>query len=562
MKNNLDQTPNPEQSTESSEDLKDVKISDEDLENADQNKKVDSKEAKKRSKLLRTPEEKKRLKRRNTLIGAILVAVLVAGLLVLPMTRWAILNALGFRGELSILVQDVKTNETISQVNVVVDGAVVGSTDSSGQLSVSNVRLGARDIGLEKSGYSRSQQSVNVGTGITKYNATIEAIGLKVNISVKDWLSQKPIAKAALVAGDSKAITDSKGQAALIVSPGEEKVVLKVRADGYLSREVELDSNVASREVTLTSSAKNYFISKRDGKFDIFSSNIDGTNQKKIVEATGKENQNFLQFTINRSNKKAILVATREGRRLNNRIIAGVYKVDLEKASIEKIDEGSDVQILDWAGDSLVYTKTMPELKYDDKRFTRIVSYNVNSGNLNTRAEANYFQLASVVGEKLFYKPSEGSDLTSLDLGSGVKSTYLKDQPISYGVQTSYGVLQLETLDSQFYEINSVSGSTNKIDRQPGNSEKFALSQDGKRILFVDQRDGKGALVVQKTSSKDDSVVAKIGGLVEPVRWVNSSLAVARIATNQETADYVIDVSSGKFAKIVDVSNVGQSLYY
>jgi hypothetical protein len=555
---------NDKQQVDNSENIDGVQISDSDLEQADSLKNQDKKAAKKRAKQLRTPEEKKKLKRRKTLISVGIILAIIIAIFAIPFSRWPVLNLLGFRGSVEVLVQEQSSNETVSGVNVTLDSVVVGSTDPSGQLTLSNIKLGEHSLRLEKAGYSREIQNVVVGYGTTKLDYSIEAIGLKINFNIKNWLTGKPVAKAQLVSGDRKSTTDQKGQAALVVSPTEEQTTVNVSAKGYITRKVKIDPKVVSSEVALVSSAKNYFISKRDGNYDIFSSNIDGTNQKKIIEATGKEDKNFLQFTIHSSsNNWAILVATREGKRLNNRIVAGVYKVDLAKATIAKIDEGSDIRILDWAGDNLVYTKTQPELKYDDKNFARIMSFNVKTGALTQRAQANYFQLNAVVGSSLFYMPADAyreikeANLTSIELASGAKNTYLKDRQINYGTQTAYGILQLETYDGQNYEINSLNKSTIKIDRQPSSTKSFALSSNAKKVIHADRRDGKGALLVEALKDSKENVVVKIGGLSQPVRWVNGSLVVVRVATSQETADYVVDTASGKFAKITDVSNVG-----
>ncbi len=543
--------------------LEELRISDDDLEQVDSLSKEEKKAAKKRAKQLRTPEEKKRHKRKVILLVSGGVLMVVGALFALPLTRWFILNSLGFRGSLSVLVQEKTSNVTVTDVDVLIDEVVVGSTDVAGQLHVSQVKLGDRTIRLEKPGYSRQQLNQTVGLGLTKMNATVEAIGVKVVINAKNWLTNKPIPGAKLTSGEATATADKKGLATLIIPPSDEKTDIKIEAPGYHARNIELDPGVFSKEVTLVASAKNYFISKRDGNFDIFSSNLDGTNQKKIIEATGKENADFLQFSVHRSNKQAVLVATRDGARQNDRIIAGVYKVDLEKASLTKIDEGSDVRLLDWAGDTMLYTKTIPTVKYDDKNFARIQSYNVLTSTLAEQARANYFQLALAAGDSLLfmaadaYRPIANADLTSVSLTNNARKTYLKDKQVSYGVQTNYGIVQLETVDGQYHQIDVSSGVATRIDRQPGSVKQFGLSQNATQVAFADKRDGKGALIVRNTKDGTEKIVTKEGGLVYPIRWVSSELIVARVATNQETADYVVDVTTGKMAKIVDVSNVG-----
>ena len=52
----------------------------------------------------------------------------------------------------------------------------------------------------------------------------------------------------------------------------------------------------------------------------------------------------------------------------------------------------------------------------------------------------------------------------------------------------------------------------------------------------------------------------KISGLTNPIRFVSDDLVIARVVTSQETADYVISLSTGRSSKIVDVTNMRTGL--
>ncbi len=544
--------------------LQDVAIDDVTLENEDKQTKQEKKAAKKRAKRLRTPAEVKQQRQKKYLIGigAIVAAVLI--LLALPFTRWTLLNSLGFRGSMTVLAQDTKSYETIGDVDILLDGNSVGTTDASGQLKLAGLRLGAHALSAKKPGYSLYESNIGVGLKTKQVNASLEPIGLKLTVNVKHWLSGEAISNATVQSGDRRAITDGRGQANIVVPPSEQKIPAHVTARGYQKRVIQLDPTVMSRDVSLVADEKDYFISKRNGTFDIYSSNLDGSDQKKIISATGNENPNTLQFGIHRANKRAVLVATRETERKNGHIIAGVYDVDLKGAALKKIDAGSNVYLVGWAGDTMLYQKTDPNLSYDDKNATSLVGYNISTGAQVTVAKANYFQLAAVVGQKVFYVSADAyrafkPQLISFDPVTGSKQSYLKNSGISYGAQDQYGILQVETAEGAYYEVNATSGSVQKIDHQPNENQQYALSQNGQFVISPQRRDGKGSLVRVDAVTNKESVIVKIGGLSAPVRLVSNRLAVVRVATNQETADYIVDLPSGKFSKIVDVSNVGQA---
>jgi hypothetical protein len=300
----------------------------------------------------------------------------------------------------------------------------------------------------------------------------------------------------------------------------------------------------------------------RDGKFDIFTSRLDGNDQRKSLKQPVKKMKGYFNLASNRNNQYGILVANRDGKILNNRIVAGVYIVDLEKSTLRKIDEGSDVQLLDWVDDTIVYSKTIPELNDDDPNLSRIQSYNVTKSKASEIAQSNYFPINLVAQNKVFYMPAdsyrviEGAALTSYEVNSGARRTYLADKRLQYGTRARYDALELQDSDGKNYELIVASGAVKGIDRQPGNQLSFAQKPAGGQVLWTDRRDGQGALLIRSTAANDERIITKLGGLMHPVRFVGDSLAVVRVVTSQETADYVVDIGSGKLSKIVDVSNV------
>lgn len=544
-----------------------VNISDDALEVTDAQTKAEKKAAKKRAKKLATPEEKKQLKKKRLLIiGGVFLSVSII-LLAVPFTRWPVINALGFRANSEIVVQEAQSKQNLAGASVSVDGVVLGTTDSEGFVRISNIKMGEQTVLVEKPGYSREEKKLTFSFGSNKHMIPLEAVGVKINFSVKNWLSEAPIRGAVLISRLTKSESNEKGEASVIIPPTDEETVVEVSAKGYLSRKITVDTKVTSREVRLVSDAKNYFISKRSGKFDIFSSHLDGSNQKKIIEGTGKEDPQLLQFVVHPNNKKAILVATREGTRAADRMVAGIYLVDFEKSSLQKIDEGSDIQLLDWSGETIFYAKTSPTLNYDDKNFTQLIGYNTAVSTNTVYARANYFAFLSVSADRLFFLPADGyrelknPELTGITIASGSRQAYFKGKQISYGTQPSYGMLEFETSGGEYVSLSARGGQITTLERRPNETKLFAQRADGKEVAWAERRDGKGTLLVTPTLENKAKQIASLAGLTSPVRYVTTNLFVVRVVTTQETADFVVDRNSGKFAKIADVSNVGTVRY-
>ena len=545
--------------------LQTVEISDEELGIVDQNSKAAKKEAKKIAKKLLTPEEKKQILKKRLIIGGVVGALLLIILFILPFTRWPILNTVGARGNLQITILDQSSKQPIAKTTVKLEDGSFGLTNKQGVIKFSSAKLGKRTVTVQKDGYANVTTTITNQLGTTKPKVSLKAIGIKLDVDVKNWLSGAVIEGATVVYNDSSAMSDKTGRASLIIPPtDEEKIPLVVSAPNYLEKTFTTDRDVTSREVQLVSAAKDYFVSKRDGKLDIFSSNLDGSNQQKIIEATGKEDESVEQFSISRNNKQAVLVSTRNGKITNGKLVAGIYLVDLEKSSLKMLDEGSDVQLLDWADDSIAYTKSVPELNYDDPALGRLMSLNLN-GKLSELAQSNYFAIALTAQNKAFYLPADAyrtisnAVLTSQDLGSGAKKTYLADKPLRYATRASFETLEIQDAGSANYQLQIATGATKAIDHRPAGSLLFALSPSGQQTAWSDRRDGQGALLSRSVKTADERTVAKAGGLTVPVRFITDDLVVARIVTSQETADYVVSLTSGKISKVVDVSNISPS---
>lgn len=543
--------------------LEEVAISDTDIVEDDKQSRKAARQAKKMARKARTPEQRKHDRRKQLLIAGAGVAVVIGLVLAVPASRWWTLNLLGFRGKLVLSLQR-SDKEPVANATVRLDSGQYGVSDEFGRAYFSSVRLGRRQVNVEKTGYGRQKITVTAGLGTTRPpSITLKVIGIKFDVTVKDWLSKSAISGATVTSSEIKSTSDKNGLASVVVPPTDEKKVsLKIDAPGYLTKTIEVEPSVAASEVSLVSSAKNYFVSKRDGQFDIFSSNLDGSNQQKIIQATGAEQADLLQFTISRNNKQAILVATREAKQQNNRVITGIYAVDLEAASLRKIDEGSEVQVLDWADDSIIYAKSAADLRYDDASFSRLMSYNTSSGKLSQLASANYFPVRLVLQNKLLYaaadayRPLENPLLISLDVASGSKKGMLAGKQWGFGARLNYDTARVQTTDGQNFEVQA-KGTTKAVDQPPSNSLSFGLSPDGNQAAWADRRDGQGALIVRNVKDGTDRVVVRTAGLTSPVRWINDNLVVVRVVTSQETADYVVHVGTGKLAKIVDVTNVG-----
>ena len=66
-------------------------------------------------------------------------------------------------------------------------------------------------------------------------------------------------------------------------------------------------------------------------------------------------------------------------------------------------------------------------------------------------------------------------------------------------------------------------------------------------------------------SEKEDKVIKTQSGLTYPILWLSDKVAIYRISTDQESADYAISLDGGEAKKIRDVtktSGIDRWYYY
>jgi len=545
--------------------LADVTISDEDLEVDDSHGKTAKKKAKKRSKSQLSEDEVKRIKRKRFIISGVVFFVVVIAILLVPYSRWAILNALGVRSTVEFSVVEHTDKIPLSNVAVWLDDTYFTSTSETGVARFENTTFGKHDVRVQKNGYSREDFEITNSVLSQSHKVEVKTIGIKVNFNVRNWLTGDPVGDAAAAFADDVAASDKTGRVGIVIPPDtDDTSQIKISAPGYITQSLVPPVNVDSKDVLLVSASKDYFISKRDGKFDIFSSNVDGTQQKKVIEASGKEDPDLLQFSMHRGNRFGVMVANREGRVANNRVVAGVYVIDFSNNSLRKIDEGSDVQLLEWGGDNIVWQMTDTTLGYNDPSFTTLTTFNPLNSKQRVVAKSNYFSVALVAQDKLFYAGADGyredvnTPLTSNELVRDRTKTYLEGNIPADISRSDYDTLTLRDYNGNYFSLAISSGSVRNIDRRVDAPMLFSLHPGGNQVMWAEQRDGQGALLVRSTDKSDARSVVTLSGLTSSLRWVSDRLAVVRVVTTTETADYIVDVPTGKTAKIVDVSNIKQ----
>jgi hypothetical protein len=484
-----------------------------------------------------------------------------------PTSRYYLLNTAGVRSSASVAVTDQSTFQPLKNVRITIaDQSAL--TDENGKVTLKNLKLGGTQLMLEKYAYSPITQHVTVGWGSNPFGSfKLAPTGSQYTIKVVDYLSGKPVAKAQAVAGKADAQSDDKGVVKLSMDHVDATTVdAVVTADGYREEHFTL-SLVDSKQETdlrLVPANKAVYISKRSGKYDVYAKYIDGKDEQKILSGTGNEQDNMV-LVPSLDGKAVALVSTRDNQHNSDGfLLSTLTMINLAGNTTKTVTHSEQVYIVGWAGTRLVYVQTAAGASAANPNRQRLMSYDYGTGDNHQLASTNYFNDVLIVNGKIYYAPSStyqaagvAINFFSINPDGSNKQTVLAQEAWS-AYRVGHDEIVLSSPNQQWYSYK-LSGAPTKLDGAPGSlvSRVYVDSPDATHSLWVDLRDGKGVLLSYDTNKKADTAIQTKSGLTTPVRWLNSTTVVYRVKSDQETADYAVNIEGGNPQKIADVTNTG-----
>lgn len=490
--------------------------------------------------------------------------LLMAGILaviIVPTTRYAVLNAAGVRSKASLLVLDQSTQQPLKNVNVTLSGAKA-QTDAEGVARFEKLPLGPSHLTVEKRAFASFQRSETIGWGSNPLaDVSLKPTGSQYTFIVTDALSGGPIASAEASYSDSNANADDKGVITLTLDKQSDgNIKVRIKAVGYRDEVIDLSlsakQNITIKLVPARSVA---FVSKRSGTFDIYKIDADGKNEQLVLKGTGSEQTN-VTLAQHPTEDVAVLIASRSGKRdTDNNLLSDVILVNLKDGTTKQISQSTSVRAVDWVGNRFVYVQTKQGAKADDPNRDVLTSYDYISGDIKQLATTNYFNDVVSANGKLYYAPASAyQNGVNLGLfvvhadGSGKQPIFSKE--VWSINRTSYDHLLL-AVQQDWYDYTLGGGQPAKLNGQPSNTtpRQYVDSPDGKKSVWVETRDGKPSIISYDVATRAEKVVFAQAGIKTPLRWLGSQTVVYRLATSSETADYGISINGGEPKKLVNV---------
>lgn len=512
------------------------------------------------------------LNKRALKLYIVLLLLGTIGAALYPTSRYVLMNLAGVRSSSTVSVVDSSTQQPLKNVAVTI-GSVTAKTDSNGVAKLEKLKLGKTVLKLERIAFATSEKTITVGWGSNPLGSqALTPTGAQYKFEVTDVLSAKAIAGAEAETANATARSDEKGVITLTLPETDEaEVTVTIKAATYRTETLKL--NVATKEVTklkLAAERKHVFVSKRSGKFDIYSVYADGKDEKLVLAGSGNEKDD-LTLLPHPAKDTVAYVSTRAGKKnkdgyvLNDLILLNV--VDGKTTPITSIER---VQLVGWVGDRLVYVAIAGGDSAANPKRNRLMSYNLEDNKSTELATSNYFNDLLIARGVVYFAPSSayaGGTAAQFfqQKADGSEQKSLFGQEVWSIVRTSYDHFAL-SVGQQWYDYALGSATPKKLDVAPTSktSRVYIDSPDGKKSAWVDQRDGKGTLIIYDIASGKETTLSAKAGLGLPLVWLDNHTLVFRVDSKDEVADYAISLDGGETLKIKDVTKTGglDSWYY
>jgi hypothetical protein len=497
---------------------------------------------------------------RNTAI--VIASMLVLAIILIPTTRYGVLNSAGVRVKSNMTVIDAQTRLPLKNIQVQLQDKTA-DTDKQGNVSFEGLKLGSSQLVVTKRGYADNKRNITLGWGSNPIgDQEIIATGEQFTFILVDWLSGERVINAEATAGENSSNSDSDGKIILTIaqeSIGEDAVVIS--AEGYRDEIIKPeDLSDADIEVVMVPNRRHAFVSNRDAKFDVYVIDLDGQNEELLLEATQKERE-VPGIVPHSSNNVFALVSSRDGvENVDKYILDGLFIINADNGSVENIGRSERVQLLGWSGDWLVYTQVVEGTSRGNAERSKIFSFNNQTGEKIELAAANYFNDIELVDDVVTYAvssfaiPQSRARLYSVTVEGNDKQELLNKQVYTI-FRTSQTALLFNAVDQEWYASDNNEQVTLVDPVLSPSSQKYVTSPDGTRVAWSVIRDGRGVLFTSDRDGDNETEVAVISGLDSIEYWANNKTIVYRVIKSEETADYVLHIEKPENQrKIADVT--------
>jgi hypothetical protein len=478
----------------------------------------------------------------------------LAAAAVVPTSRYWALNSAGVTVSASVHVVDETSGQPLKGIKASIGGSSA-ETNDKGRAELTRLRLGPQQLVIEEPGFARITKRVTLGLGSNPLgDFELEAVGVQYVLQVHDFVTNQPLQGAEVRSGDAVAIADKKGKAVLTL-PGTHigDVDVTVSKSGY--RNEAMTIKALAKEPTLIRlviSQRAVYVSHQNGRYDVIGSDIDGQNPKVLLAGTGHENAN-ITLVASPDGTHAALVSTRDNKPgAEGELLNTLTLIAVEDGSTTVLAQADQIQLVEWVGSRLVFEQVSSSATTGAANSHKVISYDyANSTRLQLAASVHFNTVFGAQGVVYFAEaasednPSAGGSLHRIKSdGSGKQAVLDKEVWTVYRID--YNTLSLQTEDG-WYTYNLASGALSQVATPPSYQNRIYVDNGvANRSLWIDNSSGSGVLLTYDRATSKDTPVHTQSGLAYPVRWLTNDVAIYRVVSGGDVADYVVSLLGGQ----------------
>lgn len=478
-------------------------------------------------------------------------------LMVMPKTRYYLLNAYGVRASLSLNVTDGNTDLPLQNVAVAI-GYLQGKTNRNGDVTVTNLRLGPQRLTVFRPGFAKVSQSVTIGWGENPLgNFPLKETGQQYIIYAKDLLTGKAVTSAQAVSNGFNALSNSAGKITLTVSGSSgSSIQVEVSAEGYNTQNINISGN-SSATVNLVPAGKDIFVSPSIGTNDLYSCNLDGSDTQLLLAATPTQTDN-MSIAVSPNDAEVALVSTRDSvYDSSGKLQDSMTLINIGSGSTLTLDHAEQIQIIGWAGETVVYQE---QISAGTPTYN-LISYNYATNSRDQLATSAQFSSAFIAAGTVYYAVPDSETTTTGGFfsikpdGSGLQT--ILSQGVGTVLRTGYSSVNLQT-DSSWYGYSIGRSSATQSASAPLNYDNrtYIDSPDNSHSAWVNSTDSSNQLLVYDIASGSDNNITTPSSVSYPIWWISNKEMVYRVVTSTGSSDYLEDISTNSSRKIIDVANI------
>jgi hypothetical protein len=277
-----------------------------------------------------------------------------------------------------------------------------------------------------------------------------------------------------------------------------------------------------------------------------------------VLSGTGKEDDTST-LAPNGTATYAALVSTRDGKKdSSGEELHSLTIVKTADGSTTAVESASEIKLVDWFGNRLVYSVFNPSTSTNDANRYQIISYDVAKKQRVVLDHMNYLNDVLAARGSVYYATSgSGAQFVRILPDASNKKVILTSE-IAAITRVGYDNFVLSGVGKWYdFDLNTLEAiQTNKASQD--SSRLYIDSPDGKHSVYINGTGAQARLTVVDTKSGKETALSPVS-VSYPIHWLGNETFVYRYIGT----DYSIDVDGTKATKVADVFDAaGISLWH